>query len=72
VRRFAVKTYRPALRAILALGPYGGSSPARVTMRNTEASVTLSLPRRCQLIRVDLIWREKRDESGAAADGCCP
>jgi hypothetical protein len=44
VRRLAVKTYRPALRAILALGPYGGSSPARVTMRNTEASVPLSLP----------------------------
>ena len=44
VRRCAVKTYRPALRAILALGPYGGSSPARVTMRNTEASVPLSLP----------------------------
>src|SRR5712691_2646564 len=44
VRRLAVKTHRPALRAILALGPYGGSRPARVTMRNTEASVPLSLP----------------------------
>jgi hypothetical protein len=44
VRRFAVKTHRPALRAILALGPYGGSSPALVTMRNTKASVTLSVP----------------------------
>jgi len=50
VRRFAVKTHRPALHAILALGPNGGSSPARVTMRNIEASVLLSLPtlsRRC-------------------------
>jgi hypothetical protein len=27
---------------------------------------------RCQLIRVDLVWREERDERGAAADGCCP
>ena len=50
MRRFAVKTHRPALHAILALGPNGGSSPARVTMRNIEASVLLSLPtlsRRC-------------------------
>ena len=43
-RRGAVQTYRPALRAILALGPYGGSRPARVTMRNTEAAVPLSFP----------------------------
>ena len=44
MRRLAVKTHRPAPHAILALGPYGGFSSARVTMRNTEASVTLSLP----------------------------
>jgi hypothetical protein len=44
VRRCAVQTYRPALRASLALGPYGGSRPARVTMRHTEASVPLALP----------------------------
>jgi hypothetical protein len=44
VRRCAVQPYRPALRAILALGPYGGSSPARVTMCNTKASVPLSVP----------------------------
>ena len=43
MRRFAVKTHRPALRAIVALGPNGGSSPARVTMRNFEASVALIL-----------------------------
>ena len=44
VRQCAVKTHRPALHAVLALGPNGGSSPARVTMRNTEASVALSVP----------------------------
>jgi hypothetical protein len=44
MRQCAVKTHRPALRAVLALGPNGGSSPARVTMRNIEASVLLSLP----------------------------
>ena len=44
VRQLAVQTHRPALRAVLALGPNGGSSPARVTMRNIKASVPLSLP----------------------------
>src|SRR3989442_1443296 len=44
VRRRAVQTPRPALRAIVALGPHGGSRPARVTMRNIEASGLLSLP----------------------------
>jgi hypothetical protein len=34
VRRCAVKSYRPALHALLALGPYGGSRPARVTYKD--------------------------------------
>jgi hypothetical protein len=49
-RRLAVHTHRPALRALVALGPDGGSRPARVTMRHTEASVPFSFPtlaRRC-------------------------
>jgi hypothetical protein len=44
VRRLAVKTHRPAHHAILALEPKGGSRSARVTMRNTKALVTLSIP----------------------------
>jgi hypothetical protein len=44
VRRRAVKTHRPALRAIVALGPHGGARPARVTRRHIEASGLLSLP----------------------------
>ena len=44
VRRLAVQTHRPALPAILALGPEGGSSPARVTMRHTKAAAPCSRP----------------------------
>ena len=44
VCRCAVNTHRPAPHAVLALGPTGGSSPARVTRRHTEASLTLSIP----------------------------
>lgn len=44
MRPCAIQTYRSALHALLALGPYGGSSPARVTRCHTKAAVTFSLP----------------------------